>query len=397
MNAIDAGRATLMTLLFAFVLAACGGDGSGTAATADGESADEHAEDEHAEEGDEHAEEESAVVTLTEAAHRTAGIETAIVEERSVRMALAGGVIPGEVEFDPARVALISPRTSGRIERLLVVEGESVRAGQPVAEILSTEFLTAQQDFLHATRRADLLEGTADAEGAGALVDAAVRRLRLMGANEDLIEEVAREGRPRDLLPVAAPFAGRIAEAHALSGAGVEPGSPIFTLADISVVNVAADVPERSLPDLRVGQPVGVRLAAYPERRWSGRVARIKDELNRETRTATALIQVANGDGVMRPGMFATVELQAPAASATATTALALPASAIVTDGAERYVFVETGERSYERHDVDVVPTADPEWLVVRAGLTAGERVVVRGAFTLKAEQAKAAFGDHHH
>jgi RND family efflux transporter MFP subunit len=218
-----------------------------------------------------------------------------------------------------------------------------------------------------------------------------------MGADENLIETIARDGRPRDLLPVTAPFAGRIAEAHALSGAAVEPGSAIFTLADISVVNVAADVPERSLPDLRVGQPVTVALAAYPQRRWNGRVARIKDELNRETRTATALIQVANGDGIMRPGMFATIQLSSIPANAVPVSALAVPASAIITDGAERYVFVETGERSYERRDVDIVPTADAAWVAVRAGLAAGERIVVSGAFTLKAELAKAAFGEHQH
>lgn len=397
MSAISgAPRGILFTLLFGFVVAACGGAGEDGTASEQAESPDEHAGEDHVESEGEHSG-EMTIVTLTEAGHRTAGIQTALVEQRSIEMTTSGGAIPGEVEFDPARVALISPRVSGRIERLLVVEGESVRAGQPVAEILSTGFLTAQQDFLQSIRRAQLLEGTADAEGAAALVDAAVRRLRLLGTSEDLIETIGREGRPRDLLPVAAPFGGRIAETHELSGAAVEPGSAIFTLADISVVNVAADVPERSLASLRVGQAARVTLAAYPERRWNGRVARIKDELNRETRTATALIQVANSDGVMRPGMFATIQLSALAAGTSPITSLAIPASAVVTDGPERYVFVETGDRSYERRDVDVVPTADPEWVAVRSGLTAGERIVVSGAFTLKAELGKAAFGEHGH
>ncbi|MGH7577652.1 MAG: efflux RND transporter periplasmic adaptor subunit [Longimicrobiales bacterium] len=398
MDALNLRRRPFILMLVVVVLAACGGEaGVEALASQQAESPAAHPAEEHAETRDEHGEGEAGLVALTEAAHRTAGIETAAVEERSLRLAMVGGAVPGEVEFDPARVALISPRTSGRIERLLVVEGESVRAGEPVAEILSTAFLTAQQDFLQAMARAALLEGTADAEGAAALVDAAVRRLRLMGAGETLIDALARDGRPGDLLPVSAPFAGRIAETHTLSGAAVEPGTAIFTLADISVVNVAADVPERSLPDVRVGQTVAIRLAAYPGRRWNGRVARIKDELNRDTRTATALIQVANADGVMRPGMFASIEMGAESVSGGLTTALAVPASAIVTDGAERYVFIEAGERSYERRDVDVVPTADREWVAVLDGLAAGERVVVSGAFTLKAELAKAAFGDHHH
>jgi membrane fusion protein, heavy metal efflux system len=338
----------------------------------------------------------AGVVTLSEAAMRTAGIETAPAADRTVSGLETTAAVPGQVEFDPARVALISPRLAGRIERLTVVEGDPVRAGQAVVEILSTAFLTAQHDLIQAVRRARLLEGSADAEGAAALADAARQRLRLMGAGGPLIDSIVDEGRPRDVLPIGAPFNGRITQAHALSGAAVEAGSPIFTLADLSIVNVAASVPERSIRDVRIGQPVTVTLAAYPDRRWDGKVVRIKAELDRETRTAVALIQVANEDGSMRPGMFASIRLGNVAGSRSASSALAIPASAIVTDGEERYVFVEIGERSYERRIVDVSQIAGGDGsFAVHSGLAAGERVVIRGAFTLKAELAKATFGEH--
>ena len=70
----------------------------------------------------------------------------------------------------------------------------------------------------------------------------------------------------------------------------------------------------------------------------------------------------------------------------------------VVADGAERYVFVEVGERSFERRAVEPTPLAGEEgWVAVPSGLAAGERVAVRGAFTLKAELAKGAFGEHEH
>ena len=376
--------------------AACS-SGRSDAAEAEAQSAgqaDEHGDD-HADEGLE------GRVTLSEAGMRNAGIEVA--EVQSVAGAAASGAleVPGRVEFPPSRVALISPRTSGRLERLTVVEGERVRAGQPVAHILSPAFLTAQNDFAQAARRAELLAGTEDEEGARALVRAARRRLQLLGAPAGVIDRLESGEEPLDLLPVFAPFAGSIVEAHALTGAAVEAGTPIFKIADLSAVDVVADVPEQALRYVEVGQAATVRLAAYPEQPVSGRIERLHDELNPETRTVEAVIHVANPERRLRPGMFATVELQVPvdavgASRSSSPAVLAIPASAVVTDGATRYVFVEVGPRTYERRVVETALLNGGGRLAVRSGLLPGERVVTRGAFTLKSELGKAAFGDEH-
>lgn len=386
----------LAALLLALLgLPACGGAEDSTAAAE--ASADEHAgEDEHTDEhGDDHGDEEGRV-ELSEAALASAGITVSEVTTREVGSGppLAAAV-PGQVEFDPARVALVSPRTSGRIERLSAVEGDQVRAGQPLAHVLSPEFLTAQNDYLHAARRARLLEGTADAEGAQALADAARRRLRLLGAPEALIERLAAGEPPLDLVPVPAPFAGSVVEAHTLAGAAVEPGSPIFTLADLSVVNVVAEVPEAALGTLRRGQPARIALSAYPGTAVEGTVERIQEELDASTRTARAIIRVPNTGRLLRPGMFASVRL-ATGGEEQRVARPVLPEDAVVADGAERYVFVEVAPRAFERREVEVESLSDGE-LVVLSGLAAGERVVTKGAFTLKAELGKGEFGGHHH
>jgi RND family efflux transporter MFP subunit len=395
------GRAWAALLVLVATVACSDASGEGEAHTdehgAEAAHTDEHG-DEH---GDEHSEGGAAGrVELTEAGARTAGIEVAPVQADGGPGALGGLEVPGQVEFDPARVALVSPRAAGRIERLAAVEGDRVGAGQPVAYVLSSAFLTAQNDFLQATRRAELLAGTQDEQGARALVTAARRRLQLLGATPALMARLQQTGEPMDLLPVPTPFAGSIVEMQALPGSAVEPGSPIFKIADLSVVNVTAEVPERALPNLRTGQAATIRLAAYPSLQFTGRVERIRDELNPETRTAQAVIRVANSERTLRPGMFASVSLPGlsggqPAAAASAS-ALTVPASAVVTDGAERYVFVEVGPRTYERREVQVGP-ASGDRVAVTAGLAAGDRVVTRGAFTLKSELGKAGFGGHAH
>lgn len=399
----------LLAILITLTLAACGEDESpadrpgGKAGTVEGES---HAEGEtHAEGEEEHGAEEGRV-TLSEAAYRTAGIQVQAVEAEDVAAAGSGLQAPGQVEFEPERVAVISPRAAGRIERLAVVEGDRVRAGQTVALVSSREYLTAQNDLIQAVRRARILAGTQDSGGADALADAARRRLRLLGVADATLRRVAETGEISPALPVPAPFSGSIVEAKALAGQAVEAGTPLFVLADLSSVDVAAEVPERAMPLLRIGQRATLTLAAYPALRFEGRVERVRDQLDPATRTVRAIIHVPNPQRSLRPGMFANVTLDAPAEAAlgtAGTTLLTIPESALVTEGEARYVFVETAQRTYERRAVQVEALSAPGSTVpavgrvaVRAGLSAGERIVISGAFTLKSEMGKAGF-EHGH
>ena len=400
-NRVSGGLARTLALLAWTLLLLAGAACSDANGEAEDHTDEHGAEEAHGDEhGDEHAETGAAGrVTLTEAGARTAGVEVVLVQASTTGGSLGGLEVPGQVEFDPARVALVSPRAAGRIERLTAVEGDRVGAGQPVAYILSPAFLTAQNDFIQAARRAELLTGTQDEQGARALVAAARRRLQLLGASRALVSRLQQTGEPIDLLPVPAPFAGSIVEMQALPGSAVEPGTPIFKIADLSAVNVTAEVPERALPNLRTGQAATIRLAAYPSLQFTGRVERIRDELNPETRTAKAVIRVANTERTLRPGMFASVHLSGMSGgvpAAASASGLRIPASAVVTDGSERYVFVEVGPRTYERREVQVAPGSGDQ-VAVTGGLAADERVVTKGAFTLKSELGKAAFGDHGH
>lgn len=344
------------------------------------------------------------VVSLTEAAYVAAGIEVEAARAETPEQTLE---VPGQIEFDPRRVALVTTRTAGRIEHLAVVEGDHVRAGQPVARLSSPAFQTAQTDFLLAVRRAAQLQGTADEAGAGAVLRATRRRLVLLGVAQEEITRLESGGEPADYLALAAPFDGSIVEAHTLSGAAVEAGATLFRVADLSVVDVVAQVPERALPLVRLGQAASVAIGAYPDLRFAGHVERLHDELDPTTRTLGAVIHVSNPSRRLRPGMFATVRFGIRATVSepgTGGVVVTIPDAALVTDGDARYVFVEVSPRTFERRAVDVVSLVPPGSaaasggrVVVRRGVTSGERVAVRGAFTLKSELAKAALAEDEH
>jgi RND family efflux transporter MFP subunit len=233
-----------------------------------------------------------------------------------------------------------------------------------------------------------------------------------MGVARAQVEGLAGGQEPSTLLAISAPFGGSIMESHVLPGAAVEPGTPIFTLADLSVIDVVASVPERSLPLVRVEQSASVAIPAYPDMRFTGRVERLRDQLDPETRTVEAVIHVPNGRQHLRPGMYATVRLAADLAATVAVrtgaretdSLLTIPESAVVTDGDQRLAFVEVGPRTYERRVIRVTSLTPPgsveptaRRVVVQDGLAVGEPVVVSGAFTLKSELAKAGLGEHGH
>jgi len=365
-----------------------------------------------AEHTDEHDKEGADTVSLTEAAMATAQIQIEEVKTGAPALINAGLEVPAQVDFDPRSIALVSPRTDGRVERLNVVEGDRVTAGQVVALLYSKDFLVAQSDLQQAARRASMLSDGPDAAGAAALLQAARRRLTLLGVPAGTIRRI-EGGREQELyLGLVAPLTGSVVKSHVLSGQAVHSGDPVFTVADMRVVDVVAEIPERSLPLVRIDQAATVSVAAYPATPFSGRVERLRNELNPETRTVRAVIHVSNSAGRLRPGMFATVRLAVPGSAfqtgapgdSASSGFLIIPESAVVTDGDKRYVFVLIGPRSFERREVEIAPIAPPgssvvnsAYVFVRAGLKLGDRIVTRGAFTLKSELAKAGLGDHGH
>jgi multidrug efflux pump subunit AcrA (membrane-fusion protein) len=388
-----------MALLMAVSLGACGRSRSPDAAAA-GTTTDTAGSD-----STDRREATPSRVTLTPEAVQSARIEVEPVTAEAGDLEHGGLDVPGQVEFDPHRVALASPRAAGRLERLLAVEGDQVRLGQTVALVASPEYLTAQSDFLQAAQRARLLAGSPDSTGAAALATAARRRLMRLGVGPDELDRLAAGGEPRELLAITSPLDGTVMKARALAGAAVETGSPLFEVADLAVMDVIAQVPERSLPLLRMGQRASVSVVAFPGLHVEGKVERLRGGLNADTRTAEAVIHVANPGRRLRPGMFAMVRLDLPRDAAPSEArgepVLLIPSAAVVNDGENQIVFVEVGERTYERREVRVEPHAAgalgaqiaPQ-VRVREGLQPRERVVVRGAFILKSELGKSGFGE---
>jgi membrane fusion protein, copper/silver efflux system len=205
---------------------------------------------------------------------------------------------------DERRQATVTSRFEGWIERLHVNEtGRNVTRGEPLMEVYSPELLRAQAEYLasHASRR----PGDPDT--------ARVRLLNL-GLSEAQIDGIRAAGRASRTVIIPAPIAGTVLAKSAVQGMMFRPGDPLFSLADLSVVAVMADVYEQDAGALRAGQPASVGIAAFPGEAFEGVVDRIYPALDPTTRTARVRVMLPNRGGRLLGGMLAAVEIAAPVA-----------------------------------------------------------------------------------
>jgi Cu(I)/Ag(I) efflux system membrane fusion protein len=180
-----------------------------------------------------------------------------------------------------------------------------------------------------------------------------------------------------------------------IEGMRFMPGEPLFEIADLSSVWVLADVSEQDVGLVRLGQEATLSTVAYPGRTFTGKVVFLYPTIDTGTRTAKARIELANPDGLLKPAMFASVELMSGHSSGKV---LAVPESAVLDSGTNQVVLVRRGEGLFEPRKVGLGIRADG-YTEVTQGLQAGEEVVVRANFLIDAESnLKAAletFGGH--
>lgn len=357
-----------------------------------------------------------AVVLTPEAADR-AGIRTALVVERVMESELS---TTGQVDFDQARLAHVSPRITGRVHRVRARLGEKVGAGETLAEIDSIELGRTKAEFLQARARQELARAnheresrlfsdrisserevlTAEAElrEATATLLTAEETLHLYGLDQRQVEALSYDDPSASIYPLRAPFAGLIVERHATRGELVTPERNLFTLADLSRVWIWIDVYERDLRRVHLDDQAQVQVEAYPEEVFHGQVSYLSAQVDVDTRTVRARIDVANADGKLRPGMFARIRLLDPHGAAgreALEESLVVPADALQRDGDETIVFTPEGVHRFRRREVRLGRAAG-DFVEVLDGLEAGEQVVVAGAFLLKSEADKETMGEGH-
>lgn len=191
------------------------------------------------------------------------------------------------------------------------------------------------------------------------------------------------------------PVSGIVTARMVSGGAGVQAGTSLFTISNISTVWIIANVPENQMPLLREGTPAEVRIAAFGDGGViNGRVSYIDPQLNEETRTGRVRIEVANGNERLKAGMFVEVGFQAGTGTATGEE-LVVPSSAVHKIGEKTVVFIPKDDEvgAFEVREIEI-GSAIEGYHRVLGGLKLGDKVVTKGSFTLKTQMQKGELGE---
>ena len=302
----------------------------------------------------------------------------------------------GRIEPDERRMYAISPKFEGYVERLHVnVTGQPVGKGQPLFEVYSPELVSAQREYAIAAQGVESLKeaGGPARDGMKQLADSSLLRLKNWDISEEQVKALAKSGETKRTMTFRSPVAGIVTEKKAIQGMRFMPGEALYQVADLSLVWVVADVFEQDIGLVKSGAKAKVMINAYPGKAFEGTISYVYPTLNAQTRTVPVRVELANPGLLLKPAMFAQVELPVGAKGQVVT----VPTSAVIDSGARQIVLIQQGEGRFEPREVKLGAGSDNH-VEVLEGVREGEQVVVAANFLIDAESnLKAAVGGFGH
>lgn len=302
-------------------------------------------------------------------------------------------ITTGTVRAIPTLYAEIAPPFAGRVSKVYLHLGMKTQPGTPLFELISPSFIDAQKAFFQAKSEFEVaqlaLKRQQDlkANGVGSQRDLeealanyqvqekeyqnAVANLKVFGVDIDKLVL----GQP---LVITSPIAGEVVENEVVLGHYIrEDDPPHAKVIDLSKVWVAGMVKEKDLRFIGQLDSAEVFVTAYPKRSFKGKVFYINEVVDEETRSVQVLIECQNPDYALKPGMYVTARfLDVPEQ------VIFVPAKAVLQMNDAQFVFVQVGDRQYQRRRVTTEGAPDGR-IVIRSGIRPGEKIVVEGGIYL--------------
>ena len=310
--------------------------------------------------------------------------------------------VTGKVQCNEDKMTRILAPVSGQILNLAVKVGDTIKKGDTLFSINSREVAAAVSDYMGSQKDLDMAEKSyamtkdlfehlaasrislqqAENELAKAKVQVARAKESLLVLGVNMNEKEKTDGL-NALIPIRASMDGTVIERHLTEGQFVQPdNNPLVTIADLTTLWVLADVYERDLHLVKIGQKAEVITAAYPELCCMANVIRIGDVVDPVTRTVKVRFLVSDPTLSLKPEMFASVSIVLDEAARV----LTVPEKAVFTEGGQNFVYVSTNDKEFSRKQVEIT-TGESGQLRILSGLKPGEKVVNDGVLLLSQQE----------
>ena len=364
---------------------------------------DAHVDEEHVHEEEEHDHEitDEGLITVEGEWETLVGLETAMTKRMPIERLIT---VPGQIIPDPNQMAIISPFIEASVNCVFVNLGDRVTTGDELVCLTSPEIGILRADYDKAKaelqikqqnfeRRKKLFEENIISERAYQETELdknvaevnfnyAKKKLLAIGITEEEIDNppTGHSDAVGSTIHIHAPITGVITSRDASPGQKVDPSIRILEIMNLETVWCEADIFEKDLTKIKIGQKVRVNVTAYPDVFFIGKIFYIGSTLNPDTKTIKVLIEIDNKTKKLKPGMYANTHIVVGQKE----NALIIPREAVLDDEHLNIVFVkETG--GYHRHVVETGIIADP-FVEVLSGLVAGDIVVTKGSYQLKSK-----------
>jgi membrane fusion protein, copper/silver efflux system len=327
------------------------------------------------------------------------GLTLTKVEKRDLTRTVRTSAL---VEHDETRYARIAPRFAGWVRKLHVnFTGAPVEKGQPLFSAYSPELLSTGNDYLIAWRAARALKDDApkaQKDATRTMLEAARLRLALFELGDEDIRALEQADQAGAEQQIHAPFSGHVVVKNAVEGRAFMAGETLFEIADLDHLWLRGSVHESDLPHVHVGQDAVIQFPQLDNRSFPAKVTFLYPHMDAQTRRGEIRLELDNPGHLLRPDMWANLDLVIKAGEK-----LTVPASALIDTGQRHVAFVEARDLHLEPREVRIGAKND-DYYEVLSGLKEGEQVVTRALFLVDSEsQLKAAIagmgagGEHQH
>jgi membrane fusion protein, heavy metal efflux system len=313
--------------------------------------------------------------------------------------------IPGSVQVDEQRVARIGAPVTGRIAEIDAVLGQQVKQGQSLATLNSTELAQNQLVYIKALQQIDLQSKAverarmlldadviskaevqrreSELSAAQAELNAASNQLQVLGMSPQGIGKLMRSNQMHALSTVSARISGTVISRKINLGQVVQPADELFVVADLSRVYAVAEVPERQVDLIAVGQEVNIEVPALHQTTIKAKLIYVGDIVNPQTRTVTVRSEIDNRAKTLKPDMLVSMLVQSKPLPK-----LAIPVQSVVRENDKDHVFVQVAPNQYRLREV-TLGSEYQNMVAVVNGLEEGEVVVSEGAFHVNNERKR--------
>ncbi len=322
-------------------------------------------------------------VTIDPAVVQNMGVRVAMVTEGPLRRSVR---LVGYLDEAQPNIRDINLRVSGWVRRLYAsTEGQHVEAGDPLFDLYSPELQVSVEELIAARRAQGSLASDAGQMAqstATTLYDAAARKLELFGLERAQIDALAKLDEAPETVTFISPMTGHITEKPIVEGADVKTGDRVLRIVDHTTLWLDAQVFEKDLPFVQVGQEATAIVASRPNGAIRGEVIFIHPHVDPMTRAALVRLAIPNASLALKPGMYATVRTRSPIADR----AVLAPREAIIDTGEKQMSFVALSVGKFEPRQVRMGLAGEDGMVQVLEGLAPGEAVVTSGQFLLDSE-----------